>query len=111
MIEEIATKDLSEDDLPPQNAKWEAINEFALTFNGYEYWGSFDKCADVANQSYKIYVTKGRLPDSVNALRSCLFFEQRRWRHFGECPDEETMAYIHQIIESIRTKIQIKQYD
>lgn len=95
-MREISNRDLQLADIPPPDAEWNEIGRFALTFNGYEHWGSFEKCAEVANR---------RLDGSLTELRTCLFFEQRRWRHFGYEPDEETMAYIRGIVEKIRRKI------
>jgi hypothetical protein len=102
MILKIDDSELTEDNLPPPEAKWEDIWEFALTFNGYKY---SDKCADIANNAYSKYNEAKQLPDDLSDLRSCLFFEQRRWRHFGKNPDEQTMDYIHALIESIRNQV------
>lgn len=90
---EIPNESLSETDLPPPNADWNQVSQFAITYDGYERCGSFEKCADIAN---------ARLGGSLHNLRTCLFFEQRRWRHFGDYPGEEHMAYFHRIIEEIR---------
>ena len=79
-MREIANRDLSLDDVPPFNADWDQIGEFALSFNGYIECGSFERCAEVANN---------RRNDTLTELRACLFFEQRRWRHFGYEPDAE----------------------
>ncbi len=95
-VSEIANSDLRESDVPPLQADWGAIQKFALTFDGYRHWGSFERCAEIANR---------REHDTLTKLRTCLFFEQRRWRHFGEEPDAEALAYIHEIIESIREKL------
>lgn len=83
-------------DIPNPDASWREIAEFALTFNGYEVWGSFEKCAEIAN---------AKRQDSLTDLRTCLFFEQRRWRHFGEDPDGEAMAYIRALVEKIRRRV------
>ncbi len=95
-METISNEELSIGHLPPPSADWEVIQEFALTFNGYEAWGSFEKAAEVANN---------RLGSTLTELRTCLFFEQRRWRHFGDEPNDEAMAYIHELIEKIRLKV------
>jgi hypothetical protein len=72
------------------------IGAFALTFDGYWHWGSFEACAEVAN---------ARRGGPLAELRICLFFEQRRWRHFGDEPDARAMAYIRGIISSIRARV------
>ena len=105
MVREIDNADLAEGDLPSASAEWHEIGKFALSFNGYERWGSFGKCAERANGGAELYRTEGVLPTSLTELRTCLFFEQRRWRHFGLEPDEEEMDYIHALVERIREKV------
>ena len=95
-MREISNKHLLLIDIPKSDADWSEIAAFALTFNGYEVCGSFDKCAEIAN---------AKRHESLTDMRACLFFEQRRWRHFGESPDGETMAYLRKLLESIRAKV------
>ncbi len=92
----ISNAELTLDDLPKPGAGWGSVGEFALTFDGYAEYGSFEACAEIAN---------AKRHDSLSDLRACLFFEQRRWRHFGEIPDAESMSYIHGIVEKIRSKV------
>ena len=94
--QEIRNRDLRLADIPPPQADWDAIGTCALTFDGYRHWGSFEACAQVAN---------GKHDGSLTELRTWLFFEQRRWRHFGDEPDTGAMTYIRGIVESIRAKI------
>ena len=100
--ETIANADLQETDLPPRDAEWWQIVPFALTFDGYDHWGSFDKCAQIGNRCAVAYARQQTLPESLTDLRTCLFFEQRRWHHFGDSPDEESMIYLHALVEGIR---------
>lgn len=93
MSREVANTDLTPTDIPPADADWYTIAEFALTYDGYQRWGSFEKCAEIAN---------AQRHGSLDELRTCLFFEQRRWRHFGDEPDAESMAYIRGVVEKIR---------
>ena len=95
-MRKIVNKDLTLSNIPNPDASWDEIGEFALTFDGYNVWGSFDKCAEIANASKH---------ESLTDLRTCQFFEQRRWRHFGENPDEETMIYIREMVEKIRSMV------
>lgn len=78
-------------------AGWEAIGDFARTFDGYEYWGSFDRCAEIAN---------AQRGETLTELRTCLFFEQRRWHHFGDYPNDDAMRYVRGIIECIRAIVE-----
>jgi hypothetical protein len=43
----------------------------------------------------------------MTELRTCLFYEQRRWRHFGEVPDEAAMSYIREVLEQIRVRTKL----
>ena len=104
-MEKIPNTELTENDIPLPEAKWGTIGGFALSFNGYEYWGSFHKCGDLANKWANAWREKRDLPSTLVDLRTCLFFEQRRWRHFGHEPDEETMVYIRALVEAIREQI------
>jgi len=111
MIKQIPNSGLNQNDIPSPDAKWEDIQECALSFNGYKYWGSFEKCADLANKIAKEYAQNRRLNHSLTELRTCLFFEQRRWRHFGYFPDKDSMRYIYALIEEIRNKVVNKELE
>ncbi|WP_197446870.1 hypothetical protein [Tautonia plasticadhaerens] len=38
-------------------------------------------------------------------LRTCLFFEFQRWRHYGDEPDEEAEPYIRSLVSKIRERV------
>jgi hypothetical protein len=82
-LKDIPNRELKVSDLPAPGADWSTINRFALTFNGYEQLGSFEACAEIAN---------ARKSDTLTDLRACLFFEQRRWHHFGGEPDPTSIG-------------------
>lgn len=91
--------------LPPADALSDAIFEFASTFNGYDDRGSLEKCGDVANACQSRYKAEGALPADLTDLRTCLFFEFRRWHHFGEEPDEPALAYLRALVEAVRSLV------
>jgi hypothetical protein len=95
-VREIANPDLTPADIPPPDADWGTVVKFALSYNGFQRWGSFGKCAKIANS---------KRHGSLDELRTCLFFEQRRWNHFGHIPDEKAMAYIRGVVEKIRAAV------
>ena len=102
----ISNEDLRESDVPAADADYYGtIVQFALTWDGYAYWGSFDPCAEIANRWAGSFRREGRLPDTLEELRTCLFFEQRRWRHFDEDPDEVAVGYIRALLEAIREQV------
>lgn len=89
--------------MPPPGSTWDVIQRFALTFDGYKYCGSTDRCGDLANRR------RNRLggTENLSELRSCLFFEQRRHHHCGYDPGEEDMGYIYSLLEEIRARVRV----
>ncbi len=79
--------------IPSDRARWSTIERFALTFDGYTYWGGTQQCARIAN---------ARRQETLVEALTCLFFEQRRWRHFGEAPNRKEMRYIRSLVRRIR---------
>jgi len=88
-----------------ENSNWMELQEYSLNFNAYEYWGSLEKVAEIANQHYKRYEKDGVISNNIEVLRTSLFFEQRRYRHFGYDPEPETMEYLRTIIKKIKKLI------
>jgi len=92
---EIGNAELSVGDIPSFKETWSHIEPFALTFDGYGYWGSIEKCAEIAS----------RPPATLTQLRTCLFFEARRWRHLGTQPDASAMKRIRALVFAIQEKV------
>ena len=110
-MREIPNEELAAEKLPPPAASWRDIGGFALTFNGYEHWGSFAACGEVAENCWQDYKAGKGLPENLTVLRTSLFFEQRRWRHYGYEPNETGMEYIQALVEGIRAKVQAGELD
>ena len=87
--------------LPPPGSDWELVQRFALTFDGYKHCGSVARCATIANRRRN---GEGG-HENLSELRSCLFFEQRRYHHCGYGPEREDMNYIHSLLEDIRARV------
>ena len=104
-MKEIPDKKLVVDKLPPPESGWREIGRFALTFNGYDHWGSVSACSEVAENCRKAFLAGEGLSDDLTVLRTSLFFERRRWRHYGYDPVEADMAYIHALVEGIRSNV------
>jgi hypothetical protein len=68
-MEAIANERLSLENIPPPDAGWIEIMQFAKTFDGYAFWGSLERCAEVA---------AARAHGTLTTRRTCLFFEH--WR-------------------------------
>jgi hypothetical protein len=91
---------LQRSDLPSGRAPFEEIVTFAYTFDGYGRYG-LDGCGTLANETYDTW-TRGRsLPRDLDALRSCLFFEARRWIVLEREPDTRARLYVDALLEAI----------
>lgn len=93
---------LTASDLSHPGAGADEYERFALTTNGYQRLGTFARCAELGNGAIARWRETGELPTSLRDLRCALFFEQRRWRHFGEQFDEETLTYVRALVEAMR---------
>ncbi len=50
-------------------------------------------------------MAKAKRHETLAELRTCLFFEQRRWRHYGENPDEVALSEIRKLVDAIRERV------
>ena len=87
------SKDLSLSDIPPKNANWEQLADFAGTINGYEMAGSSDKCSEIAASPD---------PKSIRELRISLFFSFRSMRHCGDEVTDIDIRHFRGIVDQIR---------
>lgn len=85
--------------MPGPDARWEQIEPFALTFDGY---AAFGKELGPLAQRHREADT---VPLTLDELRGCLFLEQRSWRHVGGRPDERAMRHIRELLEAIRALV------
>lgn len=97
--ESISNESLELAHIPPSDGDWKEIERFALTLNGYEAIGQ--RLGDLADE----HAREGTLPVELTELRACLFFEQRRWRHFEAPPEGKPMAHILRLLEAIRAAV------
>jgi len=104
-MNKIPNSQLIEKDIPSSKATWRKILPFALTFDGYEHWGTFKKCREVSQQGITLYKSKQALTLSMTDLRTCLFFEAMRWRHLEKEPTKQGLGYILALSEAIRARV------
>jgi hypothetical protein len=98
---EIPNRELALEHVPAAGAEWAEIARFALSFDGYRRWGSFERCADIGNRWADVYMRGGDPPDTLDLCRTCLFFEQRRWRNRASAPDARTRRYVGALLDKI----------
>jgi hypothetical protein len=95
MSHEVHNTELSVGDIPSFKESWPRIEPFAYTFDGFRYWGSIERCAEEAEKT----------PSTLTQLRTCLFFEAKRWKHLKSEPDEPAMRRIRALVFAIGEKV------
>jgi hypothetical protein len=97
----VASEDLSESDVPGPRATWSEIVRFSHRHDGYAM--GFDRLAALSDASLQHFEETGEIDPglSLNDLRSCLFFETRRYREFGHTPGYDGARYIHALVAAI----------
>jgi hypothetical protein len=104
-MDKIPNSQLHEVDIPTRRASWIKIIPFALSFNGYEHCGSVQKCRDVAKIGVALHKENQDLNQSLTDLRTCLFFEARRWKHLEKKPTPSGLRYTRALLEAIRVRV------
>lgn len=87
--------------VPSPEASWSTIWTFALTYNAYDRYGDFDAVATIGNGARDEWSRRGCYPDVLGTARTVLFFEQRRYRHFGEDPTGADADYVRGLVAHI----------
>ena len=105
--DEVPNESLTASAVPPVTASWHTIMGFALTIDGYNAIGQ-KECAQLGNGG-KSAVSKDAASVetlSLTELRLCLFFEQRRFNHFGHEPQDTDRMFINTPLQAIQKKIE-----
>ena len=89
---------LRSSDIPRHATSWDVVGEFALTYDGYAYW---DDLSDLANNTVRFWTRNLTLPQGIDELRGCLFYEQRRWHHRGDEPRGRSSDYVWALVDAI----------
>ena len=101
---EIPSSQLTADKVPAANSPYHPeIVEFALSFDGYAKFS--DNADTIARQAQEEFSASGKLPRTVDRLRTCLFMQQRSWRNEDNEPDKESMRFIEALLAAIRAKV------
>jgi len=101
-MREIPNEKLDAEGVPTTDADWKSIGAFAKTFNGDFYAGSPARAAEIAATQRH---------NTLSELRTCLFYEWRRYRAVGIDPDERTMGYVRELLDKIRRKVEKGERD
>jgi hypothetical protein len=96
----IPTSELDTTTFPKRRDPFNRLVEFACSFDGYAHFG-METCAEICNESLSAFYHSQVLPDDVDVIRACLFFEARRWTLYGKEPDNKGLIYIHALIDRL----------
>jgi hypothetical protein len=101
----IASADLVPTDVPGPQASWFEIIQFASRHDGYAT--GVEALESFANSSVQHFDVNGAIDPqfSLDELRSCLFFESRRYHHFGHTPGYQGTRYIRALMAAIRGRL------
>jgi hypothetical protein len=100
----VANGDLDILTFPKRRDPFDTIIKFAYSFDGYAHFGT-EKCAEIANAALSNFYHAQVLPDDINAIRACLFFEARRWTLYQKEPDNKGLIYIHALLDRLEKKV------
>src|ERR1700761_6268810 len=105
MPDEIANSELRKGMVPAVTEGWHRIGSFALTFDGYQFLPD-GQCGELANVGRFVCEASRALPPKLDCseLRACLFFEQRKHRHYGKAPNDDAMVYIAALLAAIQAR-------
>ncbi|MGE5596925.1 MAG: DNA methyltransferase, partial [Hyphomicrobiales bacterium] len=92
----------------PEDATWPEMQALALAIDGYELAPrlGLGECGDFVNAKREAFAKTGQWDGSSIGLWICLFFEQRRFRHFGEDPALGKDDAIPRLYQSLRAALQ-----
>ncbi|HXQ75682.1 MAG TPA: hypothetical protein VN791_04235 [Acidimicrobiales bacterium] len=88
--------------IPDRGETWDVVSSFALSYDGYAYW---DDVCELATRRIRSWTRLHTLPTSIDEVRACLFYEQRRWHHFGEDPNGRGELYVWALLDTLRNLV------
>jgi hypothetical protein len=101
----VANEDLDIATFPKRRDPFDTIVKFAYSFDGYAHFGT-EKCAEIANAALSSFYHAQVLPDDIDVLRACLFFEARRWTLYQKEPDNKGIIYMHALIDKLAKRLE-----
>ena len=86
-------RELRLSDVPPVDAEYWEISQFARRIDGYGVAGSLERCSTIAQDPDR---------DSIDELHIALFFHYRAMRHCGEEETDRDLEYVRGLVTRIR---------
>ncbi len=92
----IRTQDLTIQDLPPGDAGWNQLTEFALTF---------DAVVEIGEWTWSSNLLQFSSSSSVKEIRSYIYFMQRLWHDGPREISESSLNEMRKAVLLIRSKL------
>ncbi len=89
---------------PKRRDPFNELVKFAYGFDGYAHFG-MEKCSEICNAALSNFYHSQVLPDDIDTIRACLFFEARRWSLYQKEPDNKGLIYFHALIDRLAKKL------
>lgn len=96
-------------DAIPASFSWQTSAEFAHLIDGYAIMG--DDLGTLANERLQAAEKQGVWRGTSRELWLCLFFEHRRWRHFGELPLGNDLKLLDDLCDALRQQLLLAHED
>jgi hypothetical protein len=106
-VPELATvphRALTARDVPDPRAEFDDVVTFAYTYDGYARYG-VEGCGTLANATVARFLADRTLPDDLDELRACLFFEARRWIVLEREPDARARLYVGALLDHLASRL------
>jgi hypothetical protein len=88
--------------VPGADEPLDVLFRFAsMTYFGYDRHGGVEVLSRFATVVADRWELHGELPGSLAEARAALFYEARRWHHFGQAPDAMSEAYIRALVARV----------
>jgi hypothetical protein len=100
----IANEKLEPTTFPKRRDPFDTLVQFAYSFDGYTHFG-METCAELANAALSNFYHSQVLPDDIDVIRACLFFEARRWTLYKKEPDNKAFIYIHALLDRLTKRL------
>lgn len=95
---------LTRAEVPSLRAEFDDVIAFAYTYDGYARYG-LEGCGELANATLTRFLADRALPDDLDELRACLFFEARRWIVLEREPDTRARLYVGALLAAIEERL------
>lgn len=100
-------KDTSAFSVPPVLPDTDHIGTIlalAYDFDCYETCGGSEAVVEACRRCWTLYEETGQWEGSLEDLKCCLFFEQRRYHHYGWGPSDEKARKLRALYQVIRSR-------